>query len=151
MKINCDTNFSIHDGRAVVAVILRDDQGKLVDGVVSTVYSFLVRQGEAHDIRLAYLFLQSLGLSNIQVESDNKEVIALCISKLVPPWDCSAIIHDIQVLKLTLHASFAWIPREANGVSHKLARAHLHGVLPFEWVVNPPVALSKLLSVDVPL
>ncbi|KAL7221129.1 hypothetical protein ACSBR1_023142 [Camellia fascicularis] len=103
----CSTMVVWTCNRAALAVILRDDQGKLVDGVVSTVYSSSVKQEEAHVIRLACLFLQSLGLSNIQVESDNKEVIVLCVSELVPPWDYSAIIHDIQVLGLSLQASFA--------------------------------------------
>ncbi|KAL7190317.1 hypothetical protein ACSBR2_022570 [Camellia fascicularis] len=104
-----------------MTAILRDDQGKLVDGVVSTIYSSSVRQGEARTIRLACLFLQSLGLSNI------------------------------QVLGLSLQASFAWIPRAANGVAHWLSRAHLYGVFPFDWVVDPLAVLSELLSVDVPL
>ncbi|GMP72660.1 hypothetical protein CsSME_00030605 [Camellia sinensis var. sinensis] len=145
MKINYDTSFSKLEDKVALAVVLRDGQRKLVDGMVSTIYTSSSKLGEALAIRLACLFLQALGFLNVQVESNNKEVIDLCVSEQVPPWECSAIIHDIQSLNSTLNASFAWIPMEANGVAHWLARTHLQGTLPFDWVAYPPIALSELL------
>ncbi|KAL7168149.1 hypothetical protein ACSBR2_038565 [Camellia fascicularis] len=95
MKVSCDTSFSSSDGRATLAMILRDSHGKLIDGVAFIACSSSAKQGEAHAIRLACMFLRALGLSNLQVKSDSQEVIALCVSELVPPWDISALLDDI--------------------------------------------------------
>ncbi|GMP62795.1 hypothetical protein CsSME_00024758 [Camellia sinensis var. sinensis] len=97
MKVSFDASFSSSDGSAALAVILRDSHGKLIDGVTSIVYSSSAKQGEAHAIRLACMFLRALGLSHIQVQSDNQAVITLCVSEMVPPWDISALLHDIQL------------------------------------------------------
>ncbi|KAL7241047.1 hypothetical protein ACSBR2_006633 [Camellia fascicularis] len=56
---------------------------------------------EAHAIRLACMFLRALGLSNLQVESDNQEVIALCVSELVPPCP-GTFLHSCMIFRLCL-------------------------------------------------
>ncbi|GMP24620.1 hypothetical protein CsSME_00001818 [Camellia sinensis var. sinensis] len=137
MKVSCDASFSSSDGRAALAVILRDSHGKLIDGTTSIAYSSSAKQGEAHVIRLACMFLRALGLLNLQVESDSQEVITLCVLELV--------------MSFSSQVSFAWIPRESNEVAHWVARAHLLGALPSNWVSTPPVALSALLLADVSL
>ncbi|XP_028087816.1 uncharacterized protein LOC114288493 [Camellia sinensis] len=147
----CAYCFSSSDGRAALAVILRDSHGTLIDGVTSIAYSSSAKQGEAHAIHLACMFLRALGLLNLQVESDSQEVITLCVSEMVPPWDISALLHDIQVVSSSSQVSFAWIPRESNEVAHWVARAHIHGALPSNWVSIPPTALSALLLADVSL
>ncbi|KAL7211930.1 hypothetical protein ACSBR2_014732 [Camellia fascicularis] len=114
MKINYDTSFSKLEDKMALAVVLRDGQGKLVDGMVSTIYTSSSKLGEALAIRLVCLFLHTLGFLNVQVESNNKE-----------------------------------IPMEANGVA--LARTHLQGTLPFDWVAYLPIALSELLVADASL
>ncbi|CAL5387174.1 unnamed protein product [Camellia sinensis] len=151
LKVSCDASFSSSDGRAALAAILRDSHGTLLDGVTSIAYSSSAKQGEARAIRLACMFLRALGILNLQVESDSQEVITLCVSEMVPPWDIAALLHDIQVVSSSSHVSFAWIPRESNEVAHWVARAHLHGALPSNWVSAPPAALSALLLADVSL
>ncbi|XP_028108649.1 uncharacterized protein LOC114307439 [Camellia sinensis] len=147
----CAYCFSSSDGRAALAVILRDSHGTLIDGVTSIAYSSSAKQEKAHAIRLACMFLRALGFLNLQVESDSQEVITLCISEMAPPWDIAALLHDIQVVSSSSQVSFAWIPKQSNAVGHWVARAHLHGALPSNWVSIPPAALSALLLADVSL
>lgn len=127
LKINCDASVAAASGRTSIAAVLRDWQGRLVDGVVVSVQSSSVLQGEARAVRLACRLLQALGLSNVQVESDCQVAIDLSVSELDPPWDCLALLHDIQSLKPSLRCSFAWIPRAANRVTHWVASSHLKG------------------------
>ncbi|KAL7235685.1 hypothetical protein ACSBR1_019055 [Camellia fascicularis] len=119
--------------------------------VVSLVQASSVNQGEARALRLACVFLQALGLINVQVERDNKSVIELSTSELVPPWDCRACILDIHSLSLSSSISFPWVPREANSVVHGIATTHLKGALPLGWVGSPTTPLKELLLLDVSL
>ncbi|KAL7220331.1 hypothetical protein ACSBR2_013250 [Camellia fascicularis] len=110
--------------------------GKLIDGVVSSTFSTSAQQSEAQAIRLACAFSQALGLSNVLVENDNKAVIELCVSELVPPWNCLAIMHDIKAMSSSSVISFSWVPREVNCAAHWLASVFLKGSLPLDWVKN---------------
>ncbi|KAL7264758.1 hypothetical protein ACSBR1_002663 [Camellia fascicularis] len=98
LKINCDASVAANSGRTSIAAVLRDWQGRLDDGVVFLSQSSSVFQGEACAVRLACRLLQALGLSNVQAESDCKVVIDLSVLELDPPWDCLALLHDIQAL-----------------------------------------------------
>ncbi|KAL7241829.1 hypothetical protein ACSBR1_014420 [Camellia fascicularis] len=90
--------------------------------------------------------LQTLGLSNIQVESDCKSVIDLSVSELDPPWDCLAIVHDIQAVAFSSSCVLSWMPREASSVAHWVASAHLKNALPLDWVRIIPFPLLLLDS-----
>ncbi|XP_028072143.1 uncharacterized protein LOC114274422 [Camellia sinensis] len=144
-KANCDASFASKGKKTSLAVILRDWTGQFIDGVVSTVHTSSVTQGEARAIWLACMFLQALGLSNVQVESDCKSVIDLCVSKLVPPWECLAYVSDIRSMGQASSFSFSWVPTIANSVTHWLASSKLQDVLPLDWIRNPPLYLRNLL------
>ncbi|CAL5411534.1 unnamed protein product [Camellia sinensis] len=94
------------------------------------------------------MFLQALGLSNVQVKSDCKSVIELCVSELVPPWKCLAFLYDIQSMGQASSLSFSWVPRAANTVAHWLASSKLQDALPLDWIRNPPLSLRNLLLAD---
>ncbi|CAL5399760.1 unnamed protein product [Camellia sinensis] len=124
LKANCDVSLSLGGRKVSLAVILSDWKGRLVDGVVSMVQSLI--QGEARAVRLAYLFLRALGLSNVQVKSDKKSVIELSASELDPLCDCLVCIHDIRFLGLESSFTFSWAPRTANRVVDWLASTQLN-------------------------
>ncbi|XP_028110664.1 uncharacterized protein LOC114309167 [Camellia sinensis] len=147
-KVNCDTSFASKGKKTSLAVILQDWKGHLIDGVVSIVHTSSVTQGEARAIWLACMFLQALGLSNFQVESDCKSVIDLCVSELVPPWECLAYLSDIRSTGQASSFSFSWVPRAANSVAHWLASSRIQDALPLDWIRNPPMYLRNLLVSD---
>lgn len=45
---------------------------------------------------------KSLQVRGAIVTSDNKHLITLCVSKLVPPWECEVIVQDIKALVAVL-------------------------------------------------
>ncbi|KAI7987372.1 hypothetical protein LOK49_LG13G00962 [Camellia lanceoleosa] len=68
LKVNCDTAFHPMSSKGAIAVLLRDDRGRLVDGLALEVVLSSASQGEALAIRLACLMVRSLGLSSVEVE-----------------------------------------------------------------------------------
>ncbi|KAI7984678.1 hypothetical protein LOK49_LG15G00353 [Camellia lanceoleosa] len=78
-----------------IAIVIRDDQGCLMDSMARETALSSAAQGKALAIRLACLMVSSLGLSSVEVEGDNQRVIHLCVSKDAPPWEFCTIIDDI--------------------------------------------------------
>lgn len=72
-------------GKAGLGVVIRDHNGKLIDGVRRRFEGNSPLFGEALVVRDACLMAKFLGLRNIAVESDNKLLISLSVSELVPP------------------------------------------------------------------
>ncbi|KAL7247442.1 hypothetical protein ACSBR2_002370 [Camellia fascicularis] len=105
-------------------------------------------QRETQAVRMACAFSHTLNLRQVHVEGDNKVVIDLSVSELVPSWDCQAIIHDIQFARSRRNISFSWSPRSTNRVAHWVASCHLKGMLLLAWVVHPPLELRTILSLD---
>ncbi|KAL7193375.1 hypothetical protein ACSBR2_025064 [Camellia fascicularis] len=105
-------------------------------------------QGKARAVRMACVFSHTLNLRQVHVEGDNKSVITLSVSELVPPRDCQAIIHDIRFARSRRNISFSWLPRSTNRVAHWVASCHLKGMLLLDWVVHPPLELRTFLSLD---
>ncbi|KAL7218004.1 hypothetical protein ACSBR2_011269 [Camellia fascicularis] len=98
---------------------------------------------------VACSMVRDLLLTNVVVESDNSLVMKLCVSKMVPPWDCMAIFSDIKGLSQMRNVSFCWTRRSYNRVAHWLAKDHTHRSLPVNWVVLPPLELCSLLHQDI--
>ncbi|KAI7991576.1 hypothetical protein LOK49_LG12G02484 [Camellia lanceoleosa] len=114
VKFNCDAAFSHSTSSAALAVILRDSQGNLLTGCAQSCKASSAAQAEAHSVRLACLMAKALNLSRVEIESDNKTVISLCVSETVPPWEFSAIIMDIRGLAPSYSLSFSWTSRHNN-------------------------------------
>ncbi|CAL5392099.1 unnamed protein product [Camellia sinensis] len=83
--------------------------------------------------------------------SDNKSVISLCVSEIVPPWEYSAIILDIRGLASSHSLSFSWTGRNNNEAVHWVAKACLSKALPVNWAVCPPAPLASILTLMFPI
>ncbi|KAI7986279.1 hypothetical protein LOK49_LG14G00511 [Camellia lanceoleosa] len=93
-KINCDTATDLFRERGAVAVLIRDATGKLVDGIATSLMTIaLVRKACA--VRLACSMARALHGATLEVESDCKTLIQLCVSEGVPPWEICAVMNDI--------------------------------------------------------
>ncbi|KAL7205152.1 hypothetical protein ACSBR2_018139 [Camellia fascicularis] len=143
-KINCDVAMQSGSSQAVAAAILRDSTGQMIDGLIQK-WCISSLQDEALVYRLACQLAQAYHPAIVEVEGDNKQVIHLCVSEDVPPWECGAIVHDIKHLAAQSTLSFQWCSRTANGAAHWVAQASLHGKLPIDWVSHPPSALRSLV------
>ncbi|KAL7189189.1 hypothetical protein ACSBR1_038949 [Camellia fascicularis] len=144
-KINCDAATDLSRGRRAVAVLLRDEKGNLLDGIATKIRLTTVVQGEAIAVRLACAMTRALQCAAVEIESDNKFVIHLCVSEGVPPWEICAVIQDIRSLGHSGGLAFKWSPRVRNKAAHWVATACLHDYLPLHWVSQPPMALVGCL------
>lgn len=102
---------SLRDG--ILAVILSDWEGKLVDGMVNQLQFLQVFE--------VCLMVRALGLKGVEVEPDNKQAFLLCVSELVPPWEVDALVWDIQKLDQWGDLSVRWVRWSANKAAHEVA------------------------------
>ncbi|KAL7189459.1 hypothetical protein ACSBR1_039162 [Camellia fascicularis] len=78
-KINCDETFSKATAKASIAGILRDSEGRLLDGQVSSLLSSSTQQVEAQAVRLACFLAKNHNLPSVEIESDNQTIVKLCV------------------------------------------------------------------------
>lgn len=146
-KFNCDASWNKTTGEGFGAVVLRNHTGDLVDGKkfkVTGTSGTSALACEAMALREACFMAAALKLQDVQIESDNKELISLSVSELDPPWDCACIIQDIRKIVKDFHVSVSWIPRSINCVAHWVASV-VSGLLPQNWVSMIPAELSQIL------
>ncbi|KAI8534415.1 hypothetical protein RHMOL_Rhmol10G0087700 [Rhododendron molle] len=86
LKANCDVALPKSGKKGKAVAMLRNWKGKMMEGVARSVHIASSLGGELYAIRAACEMLLSLGLKEVEVESDNKQAIALSVSELVPPW-----------------------------------------------------------------
>ncbi|XP_028125960.1 mitogen-activated protein kinase kinase kinase NPK1-like [Camellia sinensis] len=83
-----------------------------------------------------------------KVESDNKSVIELSATELVPPWESVAIFHDIHASRSRHGLDFRWIPRTANRVIGSIIRKSRIGLFSKPLApALPPIAKSDAIKV----
>ncbi|KAF7139221.1 hypothetical protein RHSIM_Rhsim07G0138700 [Rhododendron simsii] len=145
IKINCDVAIRKNGQEAACAAVVRNWVGKLIDGHVISAKVTSSLQGELLAIRLACAMANSLGLLEVEIESDNQMAIKLSASELVPPWEVGAVVQDIRLLSQSGGFSFKWVKREANGLAHLVASYSLRSLLPRNWVASPPAFVDSIL------
>ncbi|XP_058189568.1 uncharacterized protein LOC131307174 [Rhododendron vialii] len=148
-KANCDAAIPASGLRSIAAVVLRNWKRKIVDGLAKSVHVRTSLGGELHAIRAACEMLISLGLKEVEAESDSQQAIHLSVSELVPPWDVRALVIDIRHFAKEGNLLFKWVRRAANRVAHKVAFLASRNSLPCNWIVNPPISLVPVLEKDV--
>ncbi|XP_028061591.1 uncharacterized protein LOC114265052 [Camellia sinensis] len=145
-KINSDVVFLKSSRGASIAAILWDSQGKILDGLTRSILISSVLQGEAMACRLACQLASSRNPSNLEISGHNKPVISLCVSESIPPWECAAVIDDVQILAQRGDFSFLCNTRTANKATHWMAQSHLQNLLPLDWVSRPLPGIAAYLA-----
>lgn len=84
-KVNCDVAIKKDSSVASIAVMLRNSEGRLIDGLTSSCRVSSSFQGEALACRYACLLANTRNLSQVEIDGDNKAVIQLRVSEDVPP------------------------------------------------------------------
>jgi len=114
-NINCDASRVDWTQRVGIAVVCRDNYGRVMDGVCSKVL-----QVEAIAIRDSVIMTFSTNYDNVIIETDSATLTS-CLNglQLSMPWEMYSCI-------------FIKIPRSANIVTNWL---HF---FPHDWIFNPP-------------
>ncbi|GMP33734.1 hypothetical protein CsSME_00006924 [Camellia sinensis var. sinensis] len=88
----------------------------------------------------------ALNLAAVDIESDCKSVIQLCVSEGVPLRELLALLSDVRSMATSRQLNFLWCPRIGNRAAHWVAFAFFHNSLPDDWVAQPPMGLVRCLS-----
>ncbi|KAI8536475.1 hypothetical protein RHMOL_Rhmol10G0260000 [Rhododendron molle] len=146
LKANCDVALPKSGKKGKAVAMIRNWKGKMMEGVARSVHIASSLGGELYAIRAACEMLLSLGLKEVEVESDNKQAIALSVSELVPPWSVRALVMDIREFAKEGALILKWMRRLANKAAHEVASLALRNSLPCNWVFNPPTSLVTVLE-----
>lgn len=148
-KLNCDIAIKKDGHEAAFAVVQRDWNGQIVNGNVSSVKVSSPLHGELLALRFACGMVKALGLLGAVIESDNQVAIKLSVSELVPPWEVASVVMDIRDLVRDVGVCLQWVKREGNALAHVVAKKALRGLLPVNWVANPPSFVASVLANEV--
>ncbi|XP_027169443.1 uncharacterized protein LOC113769173 [Coffea eugenioides] len=124
MRINTDAAVSAKMVRTGLGIVARNWRGELVKarGIVGR------RRGKAATeeslaIRSALEMAQDAGWTNIEVQSDCKNVVSSINTGNVQDCKIQTILEDIEALKNSFDSClFSFAPRTANGCSHAMAQ-----------------------------
>ncbi|CAL5333984.1 unnamed protein product [Camellia sinensis] len=117
-KVNCDASFHGSSAKASAAAIMRNSKGQFIDGIVTSFFSASALQVEAVAVCLVCCLAQMHGLSLADIENDNQELIHLCVSETVPPWEIMAVVADIRSFARDRAWKFMWTRRTNNSAAH---------------------------------
>ncbi|XP_043714624.1 uncharacterized protein LOC122662983 [Telopea speciosissima] len=140
IKVNCDATKPQGDTVGGLGIIFRDHNGCPLKALsLSQVLSFAI-QGEALAIREALMQARELGITNLLVESDNKEIISFIEDpNRVPPLDVAVVVEDVRELCSTfVSVSFLFVPRAMNVIADALVRKALSIMCMTDWPITTP-------------
>ena len=150
VKLNVDAAFHAETLNGAVGAVLRDDRGGFIaasNGKLEHVADAATT--EAFALRHGLLLAQQVGVTKMVVEADCLEVINTMNSGGFTATGAAAIYADCNVLIVGYTSvSFIHCPREANCVSHELARLAVSNP-PSLWVEEPPASIIRWLVDDV--
>jgi ribonuclease HI len=150
-KANWDAGFDRKMGRVGLGVVIRDHWGKMWASKSQTKQGFLdPTTGEALAASMAAELCVEMGLSNVQLEGDAKNVVN---AVLACEPDDSSRGHLIEDIKETLRAVPRWeirhVRREENHVAHVLADLAVKDNMSMVWLYNPPDCICEMLKAEI--
>lgn len=149
IKINVDAATTLDQSRGAYAVIIRNHEGVLLTGASRRIPCCSAIEAEAQAVIAAIYMAESLGLQDVIIKTDCKEVSDLCSSTGMH-WKISTCIDEIRSL-LAKNSSYSvnWVRRSANKVAHLAANMAINFNLPSLWTWFTPVKIRAALLEDV--
>lgn len=148
LKCNSDAGLNMQQHKAMASYMFRDERGDLTCGYTKRLYTLKSLIAEALALREAALMAANLKMEKILFESDNLQLIEVCLRRR-QVGSIKHIIEDIFTWKAEYpNWGFTWTGRSGNHSAHTLANLALHGKLPSSWFWNPPNELRSALSRD---
>uniref|UniRef100_A0A8R7TS11 RNase H type-1 domain-containing protein n=1 Tax=Triticum urartu TaxID=4572 RepID=A0A8R7TS11_TRIUA len=133
-----------------VGAVLRDDRGGFIAASNEKLEHVAdVATAEAFALRHGFLLAQQVGVNKLVVEADCLEVINTINLGGFTATGAAAIYVDCNILIIGYTSvSFVHCHREANCVSHELARLAVSNS-PSLWVEEPPASIVRWLVEDI--
>lgn len=151
LKLNSDASFSKIRNTAHAGMIFRNDEGLIFTGLTKVFPATSPLIVEALSLREALLFAESLGISNLIVESDYLELVKACREE-IKRGEIFGLVKDILNIKNRFQQlGFTWTYREGNQIAHIIAKLASQNNLPVNWVLNQPPCIRNLLQKERPI
>ncbi|OMO50989.1 reverse transcriptase [Corchorus capsularis] len=149
LKLNCDGAFDKASNEAGIGVIIRDDNGRVVQGCNKTIKAKSATCAEALAVYEGLKLARNIGAQRLIVETDCQLVYQNAISIRDRCWEIEPISEDIKnLLKDFQQSKMRWISRTANQAADWVACQARKKMCPEGWVDQPPSSLVYILSRD---
>ncbi|XP_043717879.1 uncharacterized protein LOC122665808 [Telopea speciosissima] len=138
IKINYDAALLQDSVKGGLGLVLRDHAGVKRKFVSIPMYFNSALQGEILAVRAALRLALELGFTQVQVETDCREVVKYILDhSCSAPIDSAVVIGDIWKLSSSFSSiSFHCISRAINGVVDALARKAMSLVCLTDWPLS---------------
>ncbi|XP_026431425.1 uncharacterized protein LOC113328562 [Papaver somniferum] len=151
IKINFDVSYTVDSNYAGFFIVLRNHVGELLDAVASTGYVRDIDQAEAMALLMVLKWIQSKGISRVQVEGDNKAVIEAVQRNQVNHirWEDQHLISESIGLYNNLQVQVRYVNRVCNGDADVVDKYARKNKCSYQWEVISQAVITPLLSKDV--
>lgn len=136
--IGCDEAFDSKDGSAAIGVIIYDANGSILLGCGKKVSASSAIMSEALATREACYLARDIESRPPFIFLDSKQLVDLCCSSKVPPWEISAMVF----------CSLSYVSRSFSGTAQVVAKLARKDNLSRDWVSCPPLEISSALFCD---
>ncbi|XP_058223057.1 uncharacterized protein LOC131332777 [Rhododendron vialii] len=148
-KFNCDGAFNPSDKSPAFAVLVKDENGSVVEINHGRIKVSSALAAEAWAIRIAMSMALAWGKKDAVIESDCQPLVNMLQPKSVlKNWTIQAILDDIFSFSANSNFVFSWCNRQANRCANWIAYNSRLGVgIPLA-PCNLPVELCSLIRSD---
>lgn len=150
IKINVDAAVRTDDSRIGIGIVARDSSGAVILSAAKSSWPFIsVERAELEAFKFAIDIIGEYKWSHVIVEGDAQNVVNALSAKLKRGGHTQVEVDNIifSVSKL-IGISFSFCLREANSISHCLARRALMSICSSVWVDGGPIRISDLVHLD---
>jgi ribonuclease HI len=151
-KANWDASVDRKKGRVGLGVIIRDHNGAMWVARSQTRHGFLdPTAAEAWAALLAVQISRDLGICQIQLEGDAKNVVAAVNADGTDESGWGQITEDIRFsLQSIPRWEMGYSRRDTNKVAHVLANLAVSVDMNMVWLYSPPDCIHELLQANFP-
>ncbi|XP_015969530.1 uncharacterized protein LOC107492963 [Arachis duranensis] len=144
LKANVDGAFRKKTEEGAIALVIRNNEGKVVAGSAETVRATSNLSVESMALRNALILAKNLQLENILFESDSLPFIQAVKAKKTI-GEINLILRDIYVLVEGIsNSGFTWTHREGNQLAHQVTSLAINGRLNRNWTWDQPVEIREI-------
>ncbi|XP_026419738.1 uncharacterized protein LOC113315697 [Papaver somniferum] len=148
LKINIDASILPDHIIAIIAVIIRDFTGRMVEAWTLVERARDVAQAEAVAVLKALQWIVQLQIQNVIAEGDNKEVMeSVSGPQITTRWEDVNIIRDCQhLVKCLGNVQVCFRNRKCNQVADLLAKFARNNNCTRKWSSELPLCVESRLE-----
>lgn len=160
LKMNVDASWQPGDFLCSVAGVVRDAEGRMIEGFGATARVSSASEGETQAILHGISYMNELNSKHVRdfgskltgkclIESDCSVVVDMVMGRADPPWDLKELVQRCKNgLQQDNNIMVTYSPRHTNAAADWVARHHRLNDLPRNWVSSPPGSLWNILCAD---